>query len=236
VDVVYTAESSGQPQVVKETTFILREPTLEVSVHDELDAFYARLAKIQLEKHQLAEALSLVRKIRSEIFKVRTIVNLAEFVSRDKNYRDEAEQLYRLALEGMEALDNNQPFRIGMSDAQPVPLLLDSIPPDDDATVLNGSGRLPPPPPPVDFTEEPVPAPPARTQQEDNGLVPLVPQTPAESGEETPPTLKPRPTITLDEDDEPEAVVPSSPEPKVETPTQQPHRSRPVPTIVLEEN
>jgi uncharacterized protein (UPF0335 family) len=97
------------PSILQPT---MKEQPQEGNVHDELDAFYARLAKIQLEKHQLAEALNLVQKIRSEIFKVRTVVSLAEFVSRDGNYRNEADQLYRLALAGLEALDKNQPFRI----------------------------------------------------------------------------------------------------------------------------
>jgi len=104
----------------KETVIVLRDPPPEISVNDELDAFYARLAKIQLEKHQLTEALALVEQIKSEAFKVRTVVNLAEFVSRDKNYRSEAEQLYRLALIGMEALNKKRPFRIDVGNVKVV--------------------------------------------------------------------------------------------------------------------
>ena len=103
------------PQVGDKTVFILREPLPEVNTNDELDAFYARMAKIQLEKHQLAEALALVQNIKSETFKVKTVVNLAEYVSRDKNYQSEADQLYRLALAGIDALDKKQPFRIDTS-------------------------------------------------------------------------------------------------------------------------
>jgi len=132
---VYTSESEGAApvmapivteshslpqQVVKETVVVLRDPPPEISVNDELDAFYARLAKIQLEKHQLPEALALVQQIKSEAFKVRTVVNLAEFVSRDKNYRSEAEQLYRLSLIGMEALGKKQPFRIDIGNVKVV--------------------------------------------------------------------------------------------------------------------
>lgn len=109
-----------QPQVVKETMVVLRDPPPEISVNDELDAFYARLAKIQLEKHQLPEALALVQQIKSEAFKVRTVVGLAEFVSRDVNYRSEAEQLYRLALIGMESLDKKRPFRIDIGNVKVV--------------------------------------------------------------------------------------------------------------------
>ena len=109
------------PQVV-ERTFILREPKPEMNVSDELDAFYARLAKIRLEQHQLDEALVFIQKIKSETFKVRTIVDLAEYVSRDKSFQKEADQLFRLALTAMEALDRGQPVRLGtgsVQDAQP---------------------------------------------------------------------------------------------------------------------
>ena len=95
-----------------ETIYILREPQPEVSVDDELDSFHARLAKIHVEKRQLPEALKLIQKIKSETFKVRTVVSLAEYVSRDKAYQSEADQLFGLALAGMEALDRGQPFRI----------------------------------------------------------------------------------------------------------------------------
>jgi hypothetical protein len=102
------------PQVIEVKPTIIVQPAQlpEINVNDELDAFYARLAKVQLEKRQLDNALALVEKIKSETFKVRTVVDLAEYVSRDKNYQSEAEKLYRLALAGMEALDKGQPFRI----------------------------------------------------------------------------------------------------------------------------
>ena len=99
------------PQVI-EKTIVLREPQPEANVNDELDTFYARMAKIRLEQRQLPEALALIQKIKSETFRVRTVVSLAEYVSRDKSYQSEADQLYRLALAGMEALDRGQPFRI----------------------------------------------------------------------------------------------------------------------------
>ena len=113
-------ETSSAPQVI-ERTFIVRDAQPEVNVNDELDAFYARMAKIQLEKHQLDDALALVQNIKSETFKVRTIVSLAEYVSRDKNYQSEAEKLYRLALAGLEALDKKQPLRIDAGSVKVVP-------------------------------------------------------------------------------------------------------------------
>jgi hypothetical protein len=111
-DAPIAAAPSVPQQIVKETAIFQREPLQDVSVRNEIDVFYARLAKIQVEKHQLAEALALIQKIKSETFRVRTVVDLAEFVSRDKNYQSEAEQLYRLALAGMAALDKKEPFRI----------------------------------------------------------------------------------------------------------------------------
>ena len=294
-------DTTAPQQILKEMTIVLRDPPPEVSVDDELDAFYARLAKIQLEKHQLVEALVLMQKIKSETFKVRTVVNLAEFVSRDKNYRSEAEQLYRLALAGMEALDKKEPFRIDtdnvkdtavppppppkpnpapvISDPEPVappkidqdrrqPMELpDDDPPDDPNTsARDGTGKLPPPPPPAEDVNDvvviPPPgsrqsevvAPPANTQQ-DNGLIPPTPQNPTTPDKEPPPAsstetkvtppdtiVRPRASISLDEEDEPEKVVPKPAESKVETstPTQQlprePRRSRPVPVVLPEEN
>jgi len=139
-------------------------PVPKFSVDDELDALYARLAKIQLEKHQLDEALILVKNIKSEIFRARTLVNLAEYVSRDKNYQGEAEQLYRLALSSMEALDKPvdsspaapQPPVVPVPDESAVPTPADQPPPgqgrpspilfQDDSAKRNG--KLPPPNPP----------------------------------------------------------------------------------------
>ena len=100
------------PQIARDTVFILREQKPEVNVNDELDVFYARLAKIQLEKRQINDTLALIRNIKSETFRVRTLVDLAEYVSRDRNYLTEAELLYRLALEAIESLNKRQPVRI----------------------------------------------------------------------------------------------------------------------------
>ena len=148
------------PLVGDKTVFILREPAPEVNVNDELDAFYARMAKIQVEKRQLPEALALIQNIRSETFKVRTIVSLAEYVSRDKNYQSEAEQLYRLALTSIDALDKKQPFRIDTGSVRIV------IPPVDQTLVKPAVDPVAAPiPEPIDI-DEPVLVPqPSETQQ-----------------------------------------------------------------------
>ena len=114
------APQADVPQPI-ERTLVLREPQPEVNVNDELDTFYARLAKIRLEQRQLPDALALIQKIKSETFRVRTVVGLAEYVSRDKNYQAEADRLFRLALAGMEALDRGQPFRVDPSFVPDVP-------------------------------------------------------------------------------------------------------------------
>ena len=138
------------PLVGDKTVFVLREPAPEVNVNDELDAFYARMAKIQVEKKQLPEALALIQNIRSETFKVRTIVSLAEYVSRDKNYQSEAEQLYRLALTSIDALDKKQPFRIDTGGVRLV------IPPIEPRSTTAVDVDPPPAPIPVPIDTEPV--------------------------------------------------------------------------------
>ena len=102
---------SAAPMVI-ENRITIEQPAKEINVNDELDTFNARLAKIQLEKHQLNEALKLIQNIKSETFKVQTLVSLAEYVSRDKNYQSEAESLYRLAISGIDALNRKVPFNM----------------------------------------------------------------------------------------------------------------------------
>ncbi|MCL2744417.1 MAG: hypothetical protein FWE67_11265, partial [Planctomycetaceae bacterium] len=58
-------------------------PAAVITPHSNLDELNSRLAKIQLEKKNLPAVLSLVDKIKSPEFKVKTLVNLAEYVSRD---------------------------------------------------------------------------------------------------------------------------------------------------------
>ncbi|MDR3199002.1 MAG: hypothetical protein LBU34_14140 [Planctomycetaceae bacterium] len=83
---------------------------------DQLDELNARLAKIQLEKHNLNETLKLIDKIKSPVIKARTLVDLAEYVSRDSNYKKEAEQLYALAVDGIDALRKGEAIVIKMRD------------------------------------------------------------------------------------------------------------------------
>ena len=144
-------------------TFELTHAVPRVNVDDELDALYARLAKIHLEKHQLDETLAFVKSIKSEVNRVRTLVDLAEYVSRDKNYQSEAEELYRLALAGIEALEK----RFDSPPAAPVPPVpVENVDPapevqppteterpspillQDDSAKRKGNGKLPPPSPP----------------------------------------------------------------------------------------
>jgi len=181
VPVFPTDSATLVPQIVEKTIVVQREPPPEVNVNDELDAFYARFAKIQLEKHQLDEALALIQKIKSETFRVRTVVDLAEYVSRDKNYRSEAEQLYRLAIAGMEALDRKQPFRVDSHSAKDA--LLDIV--------------VPQPQPTESITRVP----------EIGILQPLVKQEPPKSDPPIVP-VKPQPVLI---DGEPIQVIPSPP-------------------------
>ncbi|MDR1052669.1 MAG: hypothetical protein LBL39_00685, partial [Planctomycetaceae bacterium] len=59
----------------------------------QLDELNARLAKMQLEKKNLEGTLRSIDKIEDVVFKVQTLVDLAEYVSRDKNYKKEADYL-----------------------------------------------------------------------------------------------------------------------------------------------
>jgi len=140
------AKPSTSPTATETPIIVLREssaPVPEINVDDASDTFYARLAKIQLEKHQLDETLTLVKNIKSEVFRVHTLVDLAEYVSRDKNYQSEAEQLYRLALSGTEALNKQ-----GVT-----------LPPAPQPSAPQPPAAVPAPPAPVpDPTAAPAPA------------------------------------------------------------------------------
>ncbi|MDR0521038.1 MAG: hypothetical protein LBH00_04185 [Planctomycetaceae bacterium] len=131
-----------------EKIFILREPAAETNVADEIDQMNARLAKIQLEKHQLQAALTHVKKIKSQVFKVKTIAGLAEYVSRDKNYLTEYDELYRLTVAGIEALDKKQPFDVVPGDAP-----VNAVPPAE----VNDPPKQPDLPKPVPEPEPPKP-------------------------------------------------------------------------------
>jgi hypothetical protein len=83
---------------------------------DQLDELNARLAKIQLEKHNLNETLKLISKIKSSAIKAKTLVDLAEYVSRDNNYKKEADQLFALAADGIDALTKGEAIVIKIKD------------------------------------------------------------------------------------------------------------------------
>ncbi|MDR3232606.1 MAG: hypothetical protein LBT46_02880, partial [Planctomycetaceae bacterium] len=87
-----------------EKTIVIRDEEPKVSTDDEMDALNARLAKIQLERHNLTHALNLVKKIKSQEFLAKTVVDLAEYVSRDPNYRAESDKLYGLAVAAIESI------------------------------------------------------------------------------------------------------------------------------------
>jgi len=168
---------------------ILREQP-EVSVSDELDTFYARLAKIRLEQRQLDEALALIQNIKSETFRVRTVVSLAEYVSRDRSFQTESDTLFRLALAGMEALDRGEPFRIEISGAR------------------NIQQPIAPPPPVVPPVVTPTPVPPIPAPVVPPAVVvvepaPLPPDPPV-----TPPDTGTRPSLLFDPPDPPVTMPP----------------------------
>jgi hypothetical protein len=83
----------------------------------QLDTLNARLAKIQLEKKNLEGTLQSIDKIENAAFKVQTLVDLAEYVSRDKNYQKEAEHLFELALAATDAFAKKQPILIAFPNA-----------------------------------------------------------------------------------------------------------------------
>jgi len=189
---------------------VQRKPLASVS--DELDGFYARLAKMQLERHQLGEALALVQKIKSETFRVRTVVDLAEYVSRDKNFRNEAEQLYRLAIAGMAALDRGQPFRIDLNGnavppvSIPKPVAVPPVAPTPPPTprpqpvLMDEEPFVPVPPTPDDLSravpgnapgQRPTrPAPDPPRENKDNGVI-ITPSPPSPPS----PSAKPKPDL-----------------------------------------
>ncbi|MDR2169235.1 MAG: hypothetical protein LBP59_03745 [Planctomycetaceae bacterium] len=83
----------------------------------QLDSLNARLAKMQLEKKNLNGTLQSIDKIKNAAFKVQTLVDLAEYVSRDVNYKKEADHLFNLALAATDAYAKKQPIIITYPDA-----------------------------------------------------------------------------------------------------------------------
>jgi hypothetical protein len=81
-----------------------------------LDVLNARLAKMQLEKKNLDGTLRSIDKIEDVAFKVQTLVDLAEYVSRDKNYKKEADYLLNLALTATDDFARKRPVIITFPD------------------------------------------------------------------------------------------------------------------------
>jgi hypothetical protein len=113
-----------------------------------LDEFNSRLAKIQLEKKNLTAALSLIGKIKSPEFKVKTLVDLAEYVSRDSSYKKEADSLYELAVAGIDALSAGKPVvvKIGAANTEPKPEVK-PVAPKKSLTLIDETESLPKPAP-----------------------------------------------------------------------------------------
>lgn len=76
----------------------------DAGVAQKLDEMNARIAKLLVEKKKLNEAIQRIDQIQDKVFKVQTLVDLAVFVAHDRNYKTEADQLYSLALKGIDAL------------------------------------------------------------------------------------------------------------------------------------
>ncbi|GHT29063.1 hypothetical protein FACS18942_09960 [Planctomycetales bacterium] len=141
----------------------------------QLDDFNSRLAKIQLEKKNLTAVLSLIEKIKSPEFKVKTLVDLAEYVSRDSNYKKEADTLYELAVSGIDALSTGKPV-----------VVLDTAKND---AVKTDTIKLP---------EKPVIKPETNTESkpEVKPVVPKKPLTLVDEAEEPLPKFAPKPAET----------------------------------------
>jgi hypothetical protein len=92
------------------------EPNEHISVTKIQNAnkFSARLAKIQLEKHHLEKTLEHINKIGDDITKVETLVELAEYVSRDAKYKKEFDILYELAEKATDALAADEKIVVTM--------------------------------------------------------------------------------------------------------------------------
>jgi hypothetical protein len=252
--------------VTTEKIVVIRDALPEISVENEVDTLNARLAKIQLERHNLAETLKLVIKIKSETFKVKTLVDLAEYAMRDRNYSFETQHLYSLAVKGIDALNRNKALEFETDVVVPPP----AVPPTPKSEVVIEVEPEPmieqpaaplvnepepvveePKPEPIPAEEkaavpdeETIPSPPVKTPVpiEEKVAVPDEDTKPADAA----PVKKPKPGIMLT--DEPEkaapappalAVTPTAPEVKKEEPKPSPKPVRkPIPgkKITLEEN
>ncbi|MDR2440626.1 MAG: hypothetical protein LBE12_14790, partial [Planctomycetaceae bacterium] len=133
-----TDESFGSNFISRTTSSNNQPPFIEEGKNIQeiqLDELNARLAKIQLEKHYLNETLKLIDKIKSPAIKARTLVDLAEYVSRDNNYKKEADQLFALAVDGIDALAKGEAIVIKIrDDLKTEPILKVDRKPDESLT------------------------------------------------------------------------------------------------------
>jgi hypothetical protein len=107
-----TQSPFSPPNTNQTTTTVTTQKNIIENTPVQLDFLNARLAKMQLEKKDLEGTLRSIQKIDNTAFQVQTIVDLAEYVSRDKNYRKEAEHLFTLALSATDAFAKKQPVII----------------------------------------------------------------------------------------------------------------------------
>jgi hypothetical protein len=158
---------------------------------EELDELNARLAKIQLEKHNLNETLKLISKINSASIKARTLVDLAEYVSRDSNYKKEADQLFALAVDGIDALTKGEAIVIKIKDD----LKTESVPSSSVANTRTPSTTV--------FAEPKKPTESTSTTSSTSKS-----PTPPTSTSSTSPTLPRKTSITLLDEDKPVDLSP----------------------------
>ncbi len=190
------------------------------------DGFDARLAKILLEKHDLEGVLRRVEKMNRNS-RVKTLVDLAEYVSRDKNYKKEADILFELAVNAVDALREGDPIVVTM------PTKIDSVPapsyvvPKPRIVIQEGEEEILEPSPTVPQTELPKLALP---EDEDRPVMETTPEPPARP---EPPVSK-RPSIMMIEDSEPEEESAPETKPAPKAPTKRPMPGKRV--LTLEEN
>ncbi|MDR1270067.1 MAG: hypothetical protein LBK82_11140 [Planctomycetaceae bacterium] len=219
-EVYKKTDTSSGSNFISRTTF----PNQPVSTEDrenkqenQLDELNARLAKIQLEKHNLNETLKLIDKIKSSAVKARTLVDLAEYVSRDNNYKKEAEQLFALAVDGIDALTKGEAIVIKIKSDLKTESALSSPVTD---TTTSGTAVFTKPNKPTDSATIP-PRKPAITLLEEDKPVSLSnPQT--ESTPKTAPKLDESLSETLPTVKTPDVPVTSSVAPKPVAPVLNP--------------
>jgi hypothetical protein len=211
-EVYKKTDASSGANFISRSTF----PNQPVSTEDrenkqenQLDELNARLAKIQLEKHNLNETLKLIDKIKSSAVKARTLVDLAEYVSRDNNYKKEADQLYALAVDGIDALTKGEAIVIKIKSDLKTESALSSPVTD---TTTSGTAVFTKPNKPTDSATIP-PRKPAITLLEEDKPVGL-PKPQTESAPKTAPKLDESLSETLPTVKTPDVPVTSSVVPK----------------------